>query len=402
MPLTPPATAPAPCAPAGRPPRGRWLAVASVTAGIFALVTVEILPIGLLPAIGDDFAVTDGTAGLTMTMPGLLAALAAPVVTTATARVDRRALLGALMLLLAAANVLAATAPAYWLVLVSRVAVGVAIGGFWPIAAGLAERLVPGEAAGRAKAVVFSAVPLGSVLGVPLGTLVGDVAGWRTAFALLGALSVAVGAAMFAVLPPLPPAEPLHPAILGGLLRRPRVRLALAMTFLVVLAHFGAYTYVAPFLDEVTGVGPGLVTVFLLVYGAAGVLGNFAGGAVAARRPRAAFACAAGLIALATLLLPWAGRWTGGAVVLLVVWGAAYGAVPVCSQTWFAGAAPGAPEAASVLFTASFQATISLGALAGGAVVDRASTAAVTAAGGLVAALAVPVACARPGAHREG
>ncbi|GHE50267.1 MFS transporter [Streptomyces longispororuber] len=365
-------------------------------------MTVEILPIGLLPAIRDDFAVTDGTAGLTMTMPGLLAALAAPVVTTATARVDRRALLGALMLLLAAANVLAAAAPAYWLVLVSRVAVGVAIGGFWPIAAGLAERLVPGESAGRAKAVVFSAVPLGSVLGVPLGTLVGDVAGWRTAFALLGALAVAAGAALLAVLPPLPPAEPLRPAVLSGLLRRPRVRLALVMTFLVVLAHFGAYTYVAPFLDEVTGAGPGLVTVFLLVYGAAGVGVNFAARAAAARAPRAAFACAAGLIALATLLLPWAGRWPGGAVVLLVVWGAAYGAVPVCSQTWFAGAAPGAPEAASVLFTASFQATISLGALAGGAVVDRASTAAVMSAGGLVAALAVPVACARPGAHREG
>lgn len=385
------AALPAPDGPtaADRPPLVRWLAVATVTLGIFTIVTVEILPIGLLPAIGRDFRVTDGTAGLMMTMPGLLAALSAPVVTMATARVDRRTMLGAFMLLLAGASALAAAAPVYGLVLVSRVAVGVTIGGFWSIAAGLAERLVPRESVGRAKAVIFSAVPLGSVLGVPLGTCIGDVAGWRTAFAAMAVLTVAVWLAMLVLLPALPPAEPVHPRILRGLLRRSGTRLALLMTFLVVLAHFGAYTYVAPFLGEVTRVSPGLVTLFLLAYGAAGVVGNFVGGAVAARRPRAAFAVAAGLIALATLTLPVAGRWAGGAVVLLVVWGVAYGAVPVCSQTWFAVAAPGAPEAASVLFTASFQATFSLGALAGGAVVDGASAAAVMVCGGAVAAAAV-------------
>ncbi|MFD8822224.1 MFS transporter, partial [Streptomyces sp. NPDC059605] len=101
-----------------------------------------------------------------------------------------------------------------------------------------------------------------------------------------------------------------------------------------------------------------------------------------------------GLIAASTALLPVLGGREPGAVALLVVWGVAYGAVPVCSQTWFARAAPEAPEAASVLFTASFQATLALGALAGGAVLDRVSVSAVMALGGATAALAVVAAVA--------
>jgi predicted MFS family arabinose efflux permease len=367
-------------------------------AGIFVIVTAEILPIGLLTSIGSGFAVSDGVAGLTMTMPGFLAAVAAPLVTVATARLDRRVVLCGLMLVLLVANVLAAVATAFWVLLASRVLVGVVIGGFWSVGAGLAARLVPPVAVGRATAVVFAAVPLGSVLGVPAGTLIGDLAGWRSAFVVLAALSAVVLAALVFTLPRLPAETPTRPAVLLGLLRGGGTRVALAATFLIVLAHFGAYTYVTPFLEQVTGVGPAAVTVMLLVYGAAGIGGNLVLGAMVARFPRAAFAAAAVAIAAATLLLPVLGRDPVGAVVLLVLWGAAYGGVPVCSQTWFANAAPGAREAASVLFTASFQATIGVGALLGGAVVDRSSPSAVMAAAGVVALVMTVLVAARKAA----
>ncbi|MGW6202813.1 MFS transporter [Streptomyces sp. NPDC055089] len=381
------------------PLRGRP-AVLSVTLGIFAVVTTEILPIGLLTPIGADFAVADGTAGLMMTMPGLLAAVAAPVVTLATARADRRLMLAAFVLLLAVANFLTAAATAYWVVLVARVLVGITIGGFWSIGAGLAGRLVPAPSAARATAVVFAAVPLGSVLGVPAGTLIGDLAGWRTAFVTMGLLSTGVLALLLLTLPALPPERVTRPAVLRALLRRPDTRFALLMTFLVVLAHFGTYTYVTPLLREITHAGPGMITGFLLVYGAAGVAGNFLGGALVTRRPRTACAAAAATIAAATALLPVLGRSEAGALALLVLWGLGYGAVPVCSQTWFTRAAPSAPEAASVLFTASFQATIAAGALAGGYVVDHASLHAVMwlgAATALLVVLAAPVHFLRTG-----
>ncbi|WP_206310945.1 MFS transporter [Streptomyces sp. A1499] len=387
----PRAHAPGVLGPPDRSPLAGRAAVLAVTLGLFSIVTTEILPIGLLTSIGSDFAVSDGRAGLMMTMPGLLAAVSAPLVTVATARADRRLMLCAFMFVLTAANLLAAVATDYRLVLVSRIMVGVTIGGFWSIGVGLARRLVPPASAGRATAVVFSAVPLGSVLGVPAGTLIGDIAGWRTAFAVMAALSAAVLAMLLLVMPPLPPLHATRLSVLRGVIGGGAARLALLLTFLVVLAHFGTYTYVAPFLERVTHAGPALITVVLLVYGAAGIAGNFVGGALVTRRPHLTFGLAAAVIAAVTLLLPVLGRAQPGAVLLLVLWGLAYGAVPVASQAWFAKAAPDAPEAASVLFTASFQATMSLGALAGGVTVDHTSPSTLMVLGGVTALLAVAV-----------
>ncbi|MFI6924456.1 MFS transporter [Nonomuraea spiralis] len=368
-----------------RPPLLSWLAVVSITLGIFAIVTSEILPIGLLTTIGADFRVTDGTAGLTMTLPGFVAAVAAPVLTVATARLDRRVMMCVLMVVLAAADVLAAVAGAYWVVLASRVLVGLTIGGFWSIAAGLAARLVPPAAVGAATALIFSAVPLGSVLGVPAGTLIGHLAGWRTAFLVLAGLAVVVLVALLALLPPLPAHQVTGARVLLDLLRLRGTRIALLATFLIVLAHFGTYTYVTPFLEHVTRLSPAAVSAVLLAYGVAGVAGNFLAGRAVATRPRAAFAVCGLLAAAATGLLPLAGGTPVGAAVLLVLWGLAYGGVPVCSQAWFLRASPGTPEAATVVFTSSFQATFALGALLGGTIVDALSVSAVMIAGGLTA-----------------
>ena len=360
-------------------PAPRWPAVFAVTVGIFAIVTLEILPIGLLTPIADGFGVSAGTAGWTMTVPGFVAAVAAPVVTVAAGRLDRRWLLGGLLVLLAAAGFLTAAAPAFWVLLAGRFLVGIVIGGFWSIGAGLAPRLVGTAAAARATSVIFAAVPLGSVLGVPLGTLVGQLAGWRTAFLLLGVLSLGTAAALVLLTPPLPPGEATRLNVLSGLLRRRGVRSGLLVTFLVVLAHFGTYTYVTPLLRDV--VRPEVLSGYLLAYGAAGIAGTFLAG-----RHRGGFALAAVVIAVSVFALPHTGPI--GALVVLVAWGMAYGAVPVCSQAWFARAAPDAPEAATVLFTSSFQATLSAGALAGGFVVDAVSVPAVMTCGGVAAALA--------------
>ncbi|MDQ7807916.1 MFS transporter [Amycolatopsis sp. A133] len=357
-------------------PAPRWPAVFAVTVGIFAIVTTEILPIGLLTPIAAAFGVSAGTAGWTMTVPGFVAAVAAPAVTVAAGRLDRRLMLGGLLVLLAAAGFLAAAAPAFWVLLVARFLVGVVIGGFWSIGAGLAPRLVGTAAAARATSVIFAAVPLGSVLGVPLGTLVGQLAGWRTAFLLLGVLSLGTAAALVLLTPPLPPAEVTRLSVLSGLLRRRGVRSGLLVTFLVVLAHFGTYTYVTPLLREV--VRPEVLSGYLLAYGVAGIAGSFLAG-----RHRAGFAIAAAVLAVAVLALPHTGPI--GALLTLVAWGVAYGGVPVCSQAWFAREAPDAPEAATVLFTASFQATLSAGALAGGFVVDAVSVPAVMTCGGVIA-----------------
>ncbi|MGW1995365.1 MFS transporter [Embleya sp. NPDC001921] len=362
-----------------------WPGVVCLSVGIFAIVTTEILPIGLLTPIGDDFGVSDGTAGWLMVVPGLLAAVCAPVVTVSTGRLDRRTMLVALIVLLAAANFLAAIAPAFWVVLVARALVGVTIGGFWSIGAGLAPRLVRAELVGTATAVIFAAVPAGSVLGLPAGTQLGEHIGWRASFVVMGVLALGVAIALAVLLPPLPALEVTRARVLCGLLRGGGIRIGLAATCLIVIAHFGAYTYVTPFLEQVTRADRELIGVYLLAFGVAGIVGNFVAGVTMVRGLRATFVTCAALIALATLLFPLLGRQDAGAIGLLVVWGLAYGAVPACSQTWFARSAPHAQEAATVVFTSSFQLTLATGALAGGAVVDASSPSTVMVCAGAVA-----------------
>ncbi|MFP3965209.1 MFS transporter [Actinomadura fulvescens] len=355
--------------------------------GIFSIVTTEILPIGLLNPIASGFNISEGTAGWMMTMPGIVAAIAAPAVTVATRRLDRRLMLAALMVLLALADFLSALAPTYSVMLIARVLVGITIGGFWSIGAGLAGRLVKPGQVSTATAVIFAAVPMGSVLGVPAGTLIGDLAGWRAPFIVMGVLTLGVLAALLATLPRLPAQQVTYLRVLRGLLRNTNIRIALIATSLIVIAHFGTYTYVTPFLKQDTHLDPGLISAFLLTYGAAGIAGNFIAGKTIPLSLPGTFITAAAMLAAATLLLPIIGTSTIGALGLLIVWGLAYGAIPASSQSWFSRSAPQTQEAATVLFTSSFQATFAIGALTGGIIVDATSPSTVMIIGAAVATL---------------
>ncbi|MEU0729177.1 MFS transporter [Streptomyces sp. NPDC006140] len=369
-----------------------WSAVLALAAATFAVVTTEMLPVGLLTPLGAGLHVSAGTAGLAVTLPGLVAAASAPLLPLAVRRADRRTVLCVLLLLLAAANLLCALAPNLAVLLLARALVGVCIGGVWAIAAGLGARLMPPERAGRATALIFSGIAVASVLGVPAGTLLGSLAGWRWAFAALAALALAVTAALFLLLPPLPPGSPVRPGTFAGLLRTAGVARGLLAVLLLVTGHFAAYTYVRPVLDRVPGLGAGTFSTLLLGYGIAGVAGTFAGGALAARDPRRTLpAIAAGLGTVVLLLIPAAGSLTA-ATALLVLWGLVYGGVSVSAQNWLSAAAPRAREAGSALFAGVFNTAIALGAFTGGRTADALGPTAVLAVGGALALLALPAA----------
>ncbi|WP_242582611.1 MFS transporter [Streptomyces sp. MST-110588] len=342
----------------------------AVAAATFTVVTSEMLPVGLLTPMRDALGVTDGMAGMTLTVTGLVAALAAPALTLAVGRLDRRLVLCGLMTLLAVANTVAAAAPDFPVMLVARVLVGLSMGGVWALGSGLAVRLVPQRSVGSATALVFSGVAVASVLGVPAGTLMGELGGWRSAFVAVGVLAGAVAAGLSLLLPPLPAETPVRLSGVLALLRDVRVRTGLVVVALLVTGHFAAYTYVRPVLETLTGAGAELISTLLLVYGLAGIAGNFMGGAGAVRSPRGALLVISGVLAGTVLLVPVLGVGVPGAVALLVIWGLAYGGVSVSTQSWLTAAAPGARETASALFVAVFNAAISAGALAGGRAAD--------------------------------
>ncbi|WP_436778310.1 MFS transporter [Yinghuangia sp. YIM S09857] len=374
--------------------RGGWPAVAAAAAATFTVVTSEMLPVGLLTPLGASLGVSEGTAGLALTVTGLSAAVAAPVLAPLFARHDRRRLLVLLMALVGLGNLVSAWASNFAVMTAARLLVGVGMGGVWALAAGIAVRLVPPRSVGAATSLVFSGIAVASVLGVPAGAYVGELLGWRWAFAAAGVLGLAVSAVLGAALPPLPPEEGRHR--LAEPLADARVRVALVVVALLVTGHFAAYTYVRPVLEEVSGIRPALVGALLLAYGVAGVAGNFAAGFGAVRSARATLVALSALLAATVFLVPAFGDSTAAAAVLLVLWGLAYGGVSVSVQTWLLDAVPRSREAASALLVAVFNTAIALGALAGGRAADGLGTASVMyLAGGLAAAAAIVPATVR-------
>lgn len=346
-----------------------WGAVLSVAIGAFALVTSEFLPVGLLPAIAADLHITAGQAGLMVTMPGILAAFAAPLVAVGAGRLDRRYVLLGLMALLFISNIAVAFADGFVPLLIGRLLLGIGVGGFWVIGVSVGPRLMP-WAAVRATSLVFAGVSLGTVAGVPAGSLVGELMGWRTAFIAAGGIAVIVVAAQWLLVPSLPTARATRIRDLPALMRVPKARLGLIATLLLFTGQFGAYTYISPFLIEVSGMNAGTVTLLLLVYGLTGFIGNIGGGWVAGKDVRVALIGTSLILGLAILALPVFGASQLAASIIVGLWGLAFGALPISIQTWMFRAAPEALESGAAIFVSAAQVALAGGALIGGLVVD--------------------------------
>ncbi|MEU8224596.1 MFS transporter [Kribbella sp. NPDC048915] len=350
-----------------------WAASVAMAVTVFIVVTAEMLPVGLLTPLGATLRVSEGTAGLSLTVTGLVSAFAAPVLPPLLGSLNRRAVLVGLMLLLGLSAFVAATAPVFAVYLAARVLMGVSIGGVWMLTIGLAPRIVPVHAARSATSLIFAGIGVASVLGIPAGAYVGELLGWRWAFAGTGLLAIAATVALSILLPSLEPERPVRLSDVREVLRIKQVRAGLVLVVLIVTGHFAAYTYVRPLLEPHTGTA--LIGTLLLAYGVAGVIGNFVTGAL---RPWPALAVIAGGIAVTSLVMPIVGATVAGSLVLLVIWGFAYGGTSVSTQAWGHAAAPSAPESTSAVLVGVYNGSIALGAFTGGQVVDRLGTTAVT------------------------
>lgn len=362
------AAASAACAPANP---ARWPAVVSLALGVFGLVTAEFLPASLLTAMATDLGISAGAAGQAVTATALVGAVAAPSIPLLTRRFDRKAVLLALTLLLVLSNLMAATADSFAVLLAARVMLGVALGGFWSMAAALAMRLVPETLFARAMSVVLTGVSVATVCAAPVGAWMGDLWGWRSAFVAAGVVSVLTLVFQWLTLPALPPRDNPDLRVLGRLLARPGVRMALLAVLLVISGHFAGFTYIRPLMEDVTHLSVSAISAVLLGYGIGGFFGNFAGGLIAERSERHAIVAGGAVIAVLAASLLVAGSSAVVTAVAVALWGFAFGAFPVGFQTWIVRAAPDQAEGAGGLLVAAFQVAIASGAVGGGLLVDH-------------------------------
>ena len=348
----------------------QWLAVAAVALGTFALVTSEFIPVGLLTRMSADFGSPEGATGLMMTVPAFAAAIAAPAIMLGAGRADRRLILILLSALLVVSNLIVAFAPNLGVALFGRVLLGVDVGGFWAISSIVASKMVPAASVGRASAIIFAGISLGSVVGVPAGALIGSAFGWRAAFESVAAFGAVVLVAQIALLPRLLPSETVTLRHLAGLFRIPNARLGLLACFLAFAGQFAAYTYMGAFLEHVTKMPAALLSSLLVGYGVAGFIGNFVGGALSQRSARGTFAGTAAFLGLSIVALTVFGHspWLAAAAVL--AWGFAFGALPIATQGFMTKSAAKELESASAVFISILQMGFAAGAFIGGRAVD--------------------------------
>lgn len=367
--------------------KAAWGAVVSLSLGVFGLVTAEFLPISLLTPMSQDLGISTGIAGQSVTMTAVVAAFAGPGVVIGTRNIDRRWTLLALTTMLIISSLLASFAHSLTPLLISRVLLGIGLGGFWAMSAALAMRLVPPRLMPRAMAVILTGVSVATVSAAPVGAWIGATLGWRAAFTISAGLGVLALAVQAATMPALAPKGSAGLSTFAVLLRRPKIRLALLTTLLVVAGHFAGFTYIRPFLEHVPKLGVEAISLVLLAFGIGGFFGNLAGGIVSERSTTLSLSLGALLISVTAFALVLGGATLFIAALAVTVWGFGFGAVPVSAQSLITRAAPDEAESAGALLLTTFQIAISSGAVLGGMLIEFQGPVGVFVFSGITAAL---------------
>lgn len=348
------------------PHRLPFAPLALLTASLFGAVTTEVLPVGLLPQLATAFGVAQSRIGWWVSAYAVVVALGAIPLTAWLARFPRRGVLVGLLSLYALSNAAVLIAPGYGWAVVARLLGGLAHAGIFSVVVGTTVALVPPARRGRALAVVNGGVALALAAGVPLGTALGEAVGWRWAFGTASALLAGFALAALAVLP-RDDAEPVGeppPSVLTALRGR-RLLAVAAGAAVIALGHFTAYTYVTPVVLA-AGIPPGGVSLVLFGYGAASFAGLIVAGALVDRYPGRSLAGTVLVVTACLLLAAVALRSNGVVVVVLVVlWGSAFGGLPTLTQTAALRASRDS-DAAPAVINATFNVGIAGGAWLGG------------------------------------
>lgn len=348
------------------------LGMLMLAAAIFACVTSEFLPTGLLPEMAAGLGVSQGTTGLLVTVYAGTVVATAAALTAVTRRLPRKPLIVLVLLVFAVTNLVIALVPSYPVVVAARVLGGLAHGLFWAIAGAYPGHIVAREQLPRAVSIMAIGSALAFVLGVPAGTALGHLLGWRLGFTVVALTIVALAGFVAWLLPPVPQHEPDARTALaspGPDASVPGVMLICAATAVLMVGHYTFYTYLVPFLTEVAGFAESQVSVLLLVYGVAGAAGLLVVGRIGRRSPRTGILIVLAIVVATVLVLGALPRLHGLVVAGLVVWGAAFSIVPALLQLRLLQTASARfRDVASAWFTTSFNIGIGGGAAVGAGV----------------------------------
>jgi predicted MFS family arabinose efflux permease len=361
-------------APATRKPFP-WLPLVTLSATSFVAVTGEFLPGGLLPQMAEDLGVSQSRIGLLVTILAATIVISAAPLTAVTRRFSRKSLLVATLLTFTVANLLAAAAPSYEILAGARILSGGAQGLFWSVIGPYTTLLVDRRQIAKGIAVTNFGGTAAFVLGIPVGTALGQVFGWRMAFVVLALLVLGLAVVVMLRLPQVTHIEKLATGEISVPVYRDRTIPTVAVTCLTVLLVMTGQnvftTYIVPWMLEVPLVAEGAISPLLFAQGAAGAVGVLLAGRFGDRFPRASVLIFLGGVIVFVSLLGAFGSEPAVAFVGLLVWPLFFGGIPALMHARvMASASPRIRDQASAFLTISFNVGIGGGALLGGILID--------------------------------
>ncbi len=363
-------------------------ALIALSVAAFIYVTSETLPIGLLSLISRGTHSSLSSVGLLVTFYGLVVVVASVPLTQLTRRVPRRHLISGLLAVFVLASLGSALASGYGLLLLSRIVTALSQALFWSIVVSSAAGMFPQKVRGRAVGLVFAGSSLATLLGIPAGTWLGQHFGWRASFGALSCLGLLAMLAAAWLLPTTKPGE--GEASRGTAPDSRRYWLTIAVVSLAVMGSFASFTYITPFLTQVSRFPLGALSLILLIRGIAGVAGVVIGGRMADWNPWTAMCVPVAAQALALCALYVAGAQPVAAVILVSLAGLSFSAMTTALAGRVLQVAPGSVDMATAGSSIAVNVGITAGAFIGSVLLPALGARSTALAGGLlsIAALA--------------
>jgi DHA1 family purine base/nucleoside efflux pump-like MFS transporter len=361
-----------------------------LTIAAFVVGTVELVIAGIIEMIAQDLQVSVAAAGQLVTVYSLVFAFGSPVIIALTANMERRRLLMIAMWVFFAGNILSMISPNFTLLMISRVVLAASCSVIIILSITLAASIVPSALKGRAIGIIFMGLSAALMLGVPLGTWIGDRWGWRMTFVLIAVLTLIVALCVQRFLPKAPPQPSVSLRTQLGTLKNSKILSAHVISILQMTGQFTIYAYITPYLQKTMGLSAPLISLVLLVYGLAGIAGGWIGGWSADRLgPRKTIILTLALHAAAILLLPYAVSSMLSLLLVVAVWCIFNMAPSPAIQSYLIETAPESADIQLGFNTSSLHIGVALGSMVGGFVISQYGISVNPVAGGLIILLSI-------------
>ncbi|MDH3001789.1 sugar transporter [Pasteurella multocida] len=351
----------------------------------FVFNTTEFIPVALLSDIAQSFAMSVSQTGLIITVYAWVVSLMSLPFMLLAAKAERRGLLIKLLVLFILSHLLSVIAWDFWVLVLARIGVALTHSIFWAITASLVIRVAPKDKKSQAIGLLAIGCSLAMILGLPLGRLIGQFFGWRATFAIIALIAIGILCLFYQLLPHLPSKNAGSLNSLPTLFKRPLLLGLYALTMIIISAHFTAYSYIEPFMLNISTMSHSMATFVLFVFGLSGITASLLFNRYYNAGPIRFILFSMGLLTATLLLLFIASQQTWTMFLLTFFWGIGMAGIGLGLQIRVLHLAPDATDVAMAIYSGIYNIGIGAGALLGNQVMQHYGLAYIGVAGALFA-----------------